>query len=108
MSFPTVYAWAFTSWVTSPEIDAQRVADGGAVIRQGSLTDPKVLADGYGADYYKTVGEILADAAPLTEGKGGEEMIQAVGTELNDAAAGNKSVADALRDAQAAAERIQQ
>jgi hypothetical protein len=41
------------------------------------------------------------------QGKGGEEMIQAVGTELNDAAAGNKSVADALRDAQAAAERIQ-
>ena len=101
-------AWAFASWVTSPAIDAERVADGGAVIRQGSLTDPKVLADGYGADYYKTVGEILADAAPLTQGKGGEEMIQAVGTELNDAAAGNKSVADALRDAQAAAERIQQ
>ncbi|WP_395306737.1 sugar ABC transporter substrate-binding protein [Mycobacterium sp. AMU20-3851] len=101
-------AWAFASWVTSPETDALRVADGGAVIRQSSLTDPKVLADGYGADYYKTVGEILADAAPLTQGKGGEEMIQAVGTELNDAAAGNKSVADALRDAQAAVERIQQ
>ncbi|OJZ67532.1 ABC transporter substrate-binding protein [Mycolicibacterium diernhoferi] len=101
-------AWAFASWVTSPEVDALRVADGGAVIRQSSLTDPKVLADGYGADYYKTVGEILADAAPLTEGQGGEEMIQAVGTELNDAAAGNKSVADALRDAQAAVERIQQ
>lgn len=101
-------AWAFASWVTSPEIDAQRVAAGGAVIRESSLNNPQVLADGYGADYYKTVGEILADAAPLTQGKGGEEMIQAVGTELNDAAAGNKSVADALRDAQAAAERIQQ
>ncbi|MGK2867001.1 MAG: ABC transporter substrate-binding protein [Mycobacterium sp.] len=101
-------AWAFASWVTSPEVDAQRVADGGAVIRESSLTNPQVLADGYGADYYKTVGDILADAAPLTQGKGGEEMIQAVGTELNDAAAGHKSVADALRDAQAAAERIQQ
>jgi multiple sugar transport system substrate-binding protein len=101
-------AWAFASWVTSPTIDAQRVADGGAVIRQSSLTNPKVLADGYGADYYKTVGQILSNAAPLTKGKGGEEMIQAVGTELNDATAGNKSVADALRDAQAAAERIQQ
>ena len=101
-------AWAFASWVTSPDVDAQRVAEGGAVVRESSLTDPMVLADGYGADYYQTVGEILADAAPLTQGKGGEEMIQAVGTELNDAAAGNKSVADALRDAQAAAERIQQ
>ncbi|MCK0175225.1 ABC transporter substrate-binding protein [Mycolicibacterium sp. F2034L] len=101
-------AWAFVSWITSPDVDAQRVADGGAVIRQSSLTDAKVLADGYGEAYYRTVGEILQDAAPLTQGKGGEEMIQAVGTELNDAVAGNKSVADALRDAQAAAERIQQ
>ncbi|UXA19048.1 ABC transporter substrate-binding protein [Mycobacterium sp. SMC-4] len=101
-------AWAFVSWVTSPDVDAQRVAQGGAVIRQGSLTDATVLADGYGEQYYQTVGEILADAAPLTQGTGGEEMIQAVGTELNEAVAGNKSVADALRDAQAAAERIQQ
>lgn len=101
-------AWAFVSWITSPAVDAERVAAGGAVIRKGSLTDPKVLADGYGEEYYRVVGEILADAAPLTQGRGGEEMIQAVGTELNDAAAGNKSVADALRDAQAAAERIQQ
>ncbi|MDA4103652.1 ABC transporter substrate-binding protein [Mycolicibacterium monacense] len=101
-------AWAFTSWITSPAVDAQRVAEGGAVTRKGSLTDPKVLADGYGEEYYRVVGEILADAAPLSQGRGGEEMIQAVGTELNDAAAGNKSVADALRDAQAAAERIQQ
>lgn len=101
-------AWAFISWITSPDVDATRVADGGAVTRQSSLTNQKVLSEGYGAEYYKTVGEILSDAAPLTEGKGGEEMIQAVGTELNDAAAGNKSVADALRDAQAAAERIQQ
>ncbi|KUI27853.1 ABC transporter substrate-binding protein [Mycobacterium sp. IS-1742] len=101
-------AWAFASWITSPAVDAERVAAGGAVIRQSSLTDPKVLADGYGEQYYRVVGEILQDAAPLTQGRGGEEMIQAVGTELNDAAAGNKSVADALRDAQAAAERIQQ
>ncbi|ABK71755.1 ABC transporter substrate-binding protein [Mycolicibacterium smegmatis] len=100
-------AWAFISWITSPEIDAERVAKGGAVVRESSLTNEKVLKDGYGEDYYRVVGEILSDAAPLTQGKGGEEMIQAVGTELNDAAAGNKSVADALRDAQAAVERIQ-
>lgn len=100
-------AWAFISWITSPQIDAERVAKGGAVIRKSSLTNQKVLADGYGEDYYRTVGEILSDASPLTQGTGGEEMIQAVGTELNDAAAGNKSVADALRDAQAAVERIQ-
>ena len=101
-------AWAFISWVTSPEIDVQRVAEGGAVIREGSLTNETVLADGFGADYYRAVGEILADASPLSQGRGGEEMIQAVGTELNEAVAGSKSVADALRDAQAAVERIQQ
>ena len=100
-------AWAFTSWITSPEVDAQRVAEGGAVVRKGSLTNETVLADGFGAEYYKVVGEILADAAPLSRGRGGEEMIQAVGTELNEAVAGSKSVPDALRDAQAAAERIQ-
>lgn len=101
-------AWAFISWVTSPEIDVQRVAEGGAVIRESSLTNETVLADGFGADYYRAVGEILADASPLSQGRGGEEMIQAVGTELNEAVAGSKSVADALRDAQAAVERIQQ
>jgi ABC-type glycerol-3-phosphate transport system substrate-binding protein len=100
-------AWAFIAWITSPDIDAERVAKGGAVIRQSSLTNQKVLDEGFGAEYYKTVGEILKDAEPLTQGQGGEEMIQAVGTELNDAAAGNKSVEDALRDAQAAVERIQ-
>ncbi|MCV7226858.1 ABC transporter substrate-binding protein [Mycolicibacterium komossense] len=100
-------AWAFTSWITSPSVDAQRVAKGGAVTRQSSLTNADVLAHGYGADYYKTVGQILNNAEPLTQGRNGEEMIQAVGTELNEAVAGNKSVADALRDAQAAAERIQ-
>lgn len=100
-------AWAFLSWITSPEIDAERVAKGGAAIRESSLTNEKVLSDGFGEDYYRTVGEILSDASPLTRGNGGEEMIQAVGTELNEAVAGNKSVADALRDAQAAAERIQ-
>ena len=100
-------AWAFASWITAPEVDAQRVAEGGAVIRESSLTNEMVLADGYGADYYEAVGEILADAAPLSQGPGGEEMIQAVGTELNEAVAGSKSVADALRDAQTAVERIQ-
>ena len=34
-------------------------------------------------------------------------MIQAVGTELNEAVAGTKSVEEALRAAQSAAEKIQ-
>ena len=66
-----------------------------------------MLDGNYGADYYTTVEQILANASPLSQGPSGEEMIQAVGTELNEAVAGTKSVDDALAAAQAAAEKIQ-
>jgi cholesterol oxidase len=80
---------------------------GGAAIRQSTLENPAVLAGTYGADYYNTVKEIVANSSPLSQGPSGEEMIQAVGTELNEAVAGTKSVDDALAAAQAAAEKIQ-
>jgi ABC-type glycerol-3-phosphate transport system substrate-binding protein len=66
-----------------------------------------VLNGTFGADYYQTVEKLLANSAPLSQGPSGEEMIQAVGTELNEAVAGTKSVDDALAAAQAAAEKIQ-
>jgi multiple sugar transport system substrate-binding protein len=100
-------AWAFTSWITSKPRDVVRTEQGGAAIRQSTLKDPAVLNSPLGADYYTTVEEILADASPLSQGPSGEEMIQAVGTELNEAVAGTKSVDDALAAAQAAAEKIQ-
>ncbi|MET0450720.1 MAG: sugar ABC transporter substrate-binding protein [Mycobacterium sp.] len=100
-------AWAFTSWLTSKAHDVQRTEKGGAAIRQSTLKDPAVLNGPLGADYYKTVEALLADASPLSQGPSGEEMIQAVGTELNEAVAGTKSVDDALAAAQAAAEKIQ-
>ncbi|WP_368496985.1 ABC transporter substrate-binding protein [Herbiconiux sp. A18JL235] len=100
-------AWAFASWITSKAVDVERVSAGGAAIRESTLEDPAVLDDGFGADYYEAVKQILSDAAPLSQGAGGEEMIQAVGTELNEAVAGTKSVDDALRDAQSAAEKTQ-
>lgn len=100
-------AWAFTSWLTSKQTDIERVKEGGAAIRESTLDDATVLAEGFGEDYYAAVKEILSDAAPLSEGAGGEEMIQAVGTELNEAVAGTKSVDDALKEAQAAVEKIQ-
>jgi multiple sugar transport system substrate-binding protein len=100
-------AWAFASWLTSKETDIERVKEGGAAIRESTLDDASVLAEGFGEDYYAAVKEILSDAAPLSEGAGGEEMIQAVGTELNEAVAGTKSVDDALQDAQSAVEKIQ-
>jgi multiple sugar transport system substrate-binding protein len=100
-------AWAFASWLTSKAHDVQRTEKGGAAIRQSTLQDPAVLNGPLGADYYKTVEQMLGNASPLSQGPSGEEMIQAVGTELNEAVAGTKSVDDALAAAQAAAEKIQ-
>ena len=100
-------AWAFASWITSPEVEVERVQAGGASVRGSALEDSAVTESGFGQDYYDAVTEILSNAEPLTHGAGGEEMIQAVGTELNEAVAGSKSVEDALAAAQNAAEQIQ-
>jgi multiple sugar transport system substrate-binding protein len=100
-------AWAFASWITSKPHDVQRTEKGGAAIRQSTLQNPQVRNGRYGADYYTAVEQILDNSSPLCQGPGGEEMIQVVGTELNEAVAGTKSVEDALAAAQAAAEKIQ-
>ena len=100
-------AWAFASWITAKPHDVTRTQKGGAAIRQSTLANPAVLASTYGADYYNTVKQILANSSPLSQGPSGEEMIQAVGTELNEAVAGTKSVDDALAAAQASAQKIQ-
>lgn len=100
-------AWAFAAWITSTEVDVERVVAGGAAIRESTLSNATVLESGFGEDYYSAIIKILSDAAPLSQGLGGEEMIQAVGTELSEAVAGTKTVEQALADAQAAVERIQ-
>lgn len=100
-------AWAFTAWLTSKEVDVQRVILGGAAIRESSMTDPAVLSEGFGADYYAAVTEILASAAPLTQGLMGDEMITAVGEALNAAVSGTMSVDDALAQANEAINTIQ-
>lgn len=100
-------AWAFVSWLTSKDVDVQRVIAGGAAVRESTLQNASVLAEGFGEDYYAAIIAILSNAAPLSEGPGGEEMIQAVGTELSEAVAGTKSVADALKAANDAINSIQ-
>ncbi|ADT99733.1 MULTISPECIES: ABC transporter substrate-binding protein [Mycolicibacterium] len=100
-------AWAFVSWITAKPNDVVRTEKGGAAIRKSTLQNPAVLQGQFGEEYYRTVEQLLADAAPLTQGPSGEEMIQAVGTALNEAVAGEKSVDDALATAQAEAEKIQ-
>lgn len=100
-------AWAFISWITSKEGEAARVSAGGAPARTGVLTDPAVSNTGGGAEYYATVGKILGNAEPLCKGANCDEMINAVGTELNAAIAGLKSVDSALAAAEVQANKIQ-
>ncbi|MBI3430063.1 MAG: sugar ABC transporter substrate-binding protein [Actinobacteria bacterium] len=100
-------AWAFISWITSKEGEAARVSAGGAPARISVLTDPAVSNTGGGAEYYATVGKILGNAEPLCKGANCDEMINAVGTELNAAIAGLKSVDSALAAAEEQANKIQ-
>jgi len=100
-------AWAFVSWITSKDVDVERVVAGGAAIRESTLQNERVISEGFGADYYDAIIAILSNAAPLSEGPGGEEMIQAVGTELSEAVAGTKSVEEALKAANDAINTIQ-
>lgn len=100
-------AWAFVSWITSKDVDVERVVAGGAAIRESTLQNERVISEGFGVDYYDAIIAILSDAAPLSEGPGGEEMIQAVGTELSEAVAGTKSVEEALKAANDAINTIQ-
>jgi len=100
-------AWAFISWLTSKAGETARVSAGGAPVRTSVLSDPAVSTTGGGADYYATVAKILGNAEPMCQGSNCDEMINAVGTELNSAIAGKKSVAAALKDATTAANKIQ-
>ena len=92
-------SWQFIEWLTSPEIDTQRVIMGGAPTRTSVVSDPNVWEQGFGEEYYTTVLSILEDAAPLATGPHAEELIEVVGTELNAAVAGEKTPEQALADA---------
>lgn len=100
-------AWAFISWLTSKAGETARVSAGGAPVRTSVFTDPAVSNTGGGADYYATVAKILGNSEPMCLGSNCDEMINAVGTELNSAIAGKKSVDAALRDATTKANKIQ-
>ncbi len=92
-------AWTFISWLTSKQVDKERVIMGGAPTRSSVMNDPEVWEKGYGKDYYQTVLKILGNSEPLARGPKAEEIIQVVGEELNAAVAGEKSVDQALKDA---------
>jgi multiple sugar transport system substrate-binding protein len=99
-------AWTFVQWLTSPQRDIERVSMGGAPVRNSVMENKQVWQQGFGESYYKTVQAILQDAAPLADGPHAEEMIQAVGTELNTAVAGQASVDQAITRAADKAEEV--
>ncbi len=99
-------SWRFISWVTSKQVEKQRVILGGAPVRVSAMKDPEVWQKGFGQSYYETVLKILEDAEPLARGPKAEEIIQVVGTELNAAVAGEKTAEQALKDAAAQVRRI--
>ncbi|NHM32466.1 sugar ABC transporter substrate-binding protein [Bacillus sp. C11] len=95
--------WKFINWITSSKQEVNRVILGGAPVRNSAMDNPKVWEKGYGESYYKTLKNILEDAEPLAEGPNAEETIQVIGTELNAAVNGQKSVDQAIKDAAAKA-----
>jgi len=99
-------AWTFISWLTSREVDTDRVIAGGAPTRESVVTDETVWEQGYGEDYYTTLLGILEDAAPLATGTSAEEIIEIVGTELSAAVSGQKTPQEALDAAASGIERI--
>ncbi|WP_277584642.1 ABC transporter substrate-binding protein [Psychrobacillus antarcticus] len=99
-------AWTFIEWISSPEQEKSRVISGGAPVRDSILDDPEVWEQGYGEEYYVTLKNILADAIPLANGPNAEELIQVVGTELNAAVTGQKTVDEAITDASNLAKEI--
>lgn len=99
-------AWEFIHWITASEQDLERVLAGGAPIRNSVMEEASKSDDGFGEDYYSTVKGLLENSEPLADGPNAEEMIQAVGTELSEAIAGNKTVDQAITDAATSAEEI--
>ena len=99
-------AWEFLSWVESPEIRKERALRGGSPTGADTLEDSELL-DQF-PDYYPTLQNILEDAEPLPSVVGGNQMIQALGTNLSQAVTGEKSPEGAISDAAAELEQINQ
>ncbi len=92
-------AWNFIHYMTKPDIAKQRVINGGSPVRRSVINDSEVIDKGLGESYFTTLEAILKNAQPLARTPKAEEIIQAVGLELNRAAVGNKSPQEALNSA---------
>jgi ABC-type glycerol-3-phosphate transport system substrate-binding protein len=98
-------AWAWISWITMPEQEKVRVISGGAPTRDSAMLDPEVWEKGVSEQYYTTYRAVAAAAMPMCLGTGCAEALEAVGVEINAAVAGQKSIDEALAEAQKSAEQ---
>ncbi len=89
-------AWAFINWVESKEIVKKRALAGHAPTRQDAFSDPDVLKK---YPYYRVAGQIIAKAKWIPIFPFTAESEDVLGRELSLAAAGQKSVEQALNDA---------
>jgi len=89
-------AWKYISWLTSPEIDKQRTAMGGGVVRASTTQDPTVWEEGFGEYFYETVNKILGNSEPLARGVHADEISIEVGNLLNSAIAGEMTIEESL------------
>lgn len=97
-------AWTFINWITSPKQGKQRVIEGGAPVRSSTLKDHEVWEKGPGEAYFTTLQSILEKAEPLGVGPHAGQMVDDIGTELNSAVAGSKTVDEAITAAAKAAQ----
>lgn len=99
-------AWAFITWVTSPEIQKRWVEDGaGSYIRKSTVEDPDLVAK---YPFQEVIGEALAsgdgDARPRVPEY--SEIENAIGIAVSKALTQGVSAKEALDEAQATVEAL--
>jgi len=91
-------AWAFITWLTSPEVHKRFVLLGGPPARTSQLTDPELVEKFW---WFPTLAESAATAYPDCRPRVPEsfQIIDTVGNYLSQALSGGLSTEDALKSA---------
>jgi ABC-type glycerol-3-phosphate transport system substrate-binding protein len=90
-------AWQFIAWVESPEIVRERALRGHAPTRLDIFRDPEVLAR---FPHYAAIEDMVARAKKVPIFRYTAMMGDVIGREVSLAAIGEKSVEQALADAE--------
>ena len=96
-------AWKFINWVESFEIAKRRAIQGGAPTQSAIFTDPDVVAE---RPYYPKLMTLIEKAKDFPVFTYTTAFVEETGLELNLGATGQKDVAEAMKDANAAFEAL--